>query len=294
VSGILQFVVVGLLEGGLYSLVGATIVLVYKSTQVASLAHGQILAFGALFCYLFYSVLGLPLIVALLLTFAASYGMGFLIERIAMRPLIGQPLFAAFLNTFALFIILDGVLNIVLKGGVADFPDILPSGSLRLSLINIPISQLISFMVALFLFGLLALFFRFTKIGLNMLATAENHQLAQSAGIRVKQVFSMVWGLSALLAAVAGMASANIMDISFFLPNMGIKGLTVALFGGMDSIPGALLGGLILGIFENAAAGYLDPLVGGGVKEVAGYAMMLLILLLRPYGLFGQVRIERI
>jgi branched-chain amino acid transport system permease protein len=294
VSGILQFVVVGLLEGGLYSLVGATIVLVYKSTQVASLAHGQILAFGALFCYLFYSVLGLPLIVALLLTFAASYGMGFLIERIAMRPLIGQPLFAAFLNTFALFIILDGVLNIVLKGGVADFPDILPSGSLRLSLINIPISQLISFMVALFLFGLLALFFRFTKIGLNMLATAENHHLAQSAGIRVKQVFSMVWGLSALLAAVAGMASANIMDISFFLPNMGIKGLTVALFGGMDSIPGALLGGLILGIFENAAAGYLDPLVGGGVKEVAGYAMMLLILLLRPYGLFGQVRIERI
>lgn len=293
-SGILQFVVVGLLEGGLYALVGATIVLVYKSTQVASLAHGQILAFGALFFYVFYSLLGLPLIVALLLTFAAAYGMGLLIERIAMRPLIGQPLFAAFLNTFALFIILDGVLNIVLKGGVADFPDVLPSGSLRLSLINIPISQLVSFMVALFLFGLLALFFRFTKIGLNMLATAENHQLAQSAGIRVKQVFSMVWGLSALLAAVAGMASANVMDISFFLPNMGMKGLTVALFGGLDSIPGALLGGLILGIFENAAAGYLDPLVGGGVKEVAGYAMMLLILLVRPYGLFGQVRIERI
>ena len=293
-SGILQFVVVGLLEGGLYALVGATIVLVYKSTQVASLAHGQILAFGALFCYIFYSVLGLPLIVALLLTFAAAYGMGFLIERIAMRPLIGQPLFAAFLNTFALYIILDGVLNIVLKGGVADFPDLLPSGSLRLSLINIPISQFVSFMVALFLFGLLALFFRFTKIGLNMLATAENHQLAQSVGIRVKQVFSMVWGLSALLAAVAGMASANVMDISFFLPNLGINGLTVALFGGLDSIPGALLGGLILGIFENAAAGYLDPLVGGGVKEVAGYAMMLLILLVRPYGLFGQVRIERI
>jgi len=283
-----------MMEGGLYALVGVSIVLVYKSTQVASLAHGQLMAFGALFFYAFYSLLGIPLILALIMTFAAAYLMGLAAERVAMRPLIGQPVFAAFLNTFALYIILDGVFNIALKGGVVDFPDFLPSGYIKVLGANVPISQFVSFIVALLLFGLLAIFFRYTKIGLNMLATAENHQLAQSTGIRVKQVFSFVWALSALLAAVAGMAAANVMDISFLLPNMGIKGLTVALFGGLDSIPGALVGGLVLGILENMAAGYIDPLVGGGVKEVAAFAMMLLILLVRPYGLFGQIRIERI
>ena len=155
-------------------------------------------------------------------------------------------------------------------------------------------AQFVSFITALFLFGLLGLFFRLTKVGLNMLATAENHELAQSTGINVKKIFSFVWGFSALVAAVAGMAAANIMDISFALPYLVIKGLIVALFGGLDSIFGALVGGLVLGILENVAAGYIDPLVGGGVKDVAAYFMLLLILLLRPYGLFGQVRIERI
>jgi branched-chain amino acid transport system permease protein len=282
------------MEGGLYALVGASIVMVYKATRVASLAHGQLVSFGALFFYVFYTLLGLPLIVTLVLTFGASFLLGMGLERIGMRPLIGQPVFAAFLNTFAIYIILDGVLNIVLKGGVVDFPDFLPSGSLKAASLSLPVPQLVSFLAALFLFGMLGLFFRFTRIGLNMLATAEAHQLAQSTGIRVKQIFTLVWSLSAALAAVGGLAVANVTDISFLLPNIGMKGLTVALFGGLDSIPGAIVGGLALGILENVAAGYIDPVVGGGVKEVSAYVMVLLILLFRPYGLFGQIRIERI
>jgi len=290
----LQYSIVGLLEGGLYALVGVTIVLVYKSTHVASIAHGHILAFGALFLYVFYSVLGLWLILALVLTFAATCLLGLAIERVAMRPLIGQPHFAAFLLTFALFLGLDGIFNIVLGGTVIDFPDFLPVGNFKLAGANVPYAQFVSFISALFLFGLLGLFFRMTKVGLNMLATAENHELAQSTGISVKKVFSFAWGLSALVAAVAGLATANVMDIHYSLPYMVIKGLVVALFGGLDSIVGALVGGLVLGILENVAAGYIDPLVGGGVKDVAAYFMLLLILLVRPYGLFGQVRIERI
>jgi len=290
----LQYFIVGLLEGGLYALVGATIVLVYKATQVPSLAHGQILAFGALFLYVFYTLLGLPLILALLLTFAATCLLGLVIDRMAMRPLIGQPHFAAFLITFAIFIGLDGIYSIILKAKPLDFPNFLPPGHLKIFQINIPLSEFMSFIAVFILFGLLGLFFRFTTVGLNMLATAENHQLAMSTGINVKNIFSFVWGLSALVAAVAGMAAGNIMDISFALPYLGIKGLIVALFGGLDSVLGALLGGLVLGILENVAAGYIDPLVGGGVKEVAAYAMLLLILIVKPYGLFGQVRIERI
>jgi branched-chain amino acid transport system permease protein len=294
VGGLLQYFILGLMEGSLYALVGATIVLVYKSTHVASLAHGQILAFGAFFFYLFYQPLGLPLIIALPLTFAVTGLVGLIIERLALRPLIGQPLFAAFLVTFAIFFILDGVFNILLKGQSISFPSFLPKGYIKLSTVNVPISQLVSFVCVLALFGLLGLFFRVTKIGLNMLATAENHQLAQSTGISVQKTFSVVWGLSAVVAAAAGMATANVMDIYHPLPYIGIKGLIVALFGGLDSIPGALVGGLLLGILENVAAGYVDPIVGGGVKEVAAYAMLLLILLVRPYGLFGQIRIERI
>lgn len=295
VSHFLQYLVAGLMEGGLYALVGVTIVLVYKSTHVASLAHGQLLAFGAFFFYLFAKPLGLSPVPALALTFLCSCLLGLIIERAALRPLIGQPHFSAFLVTFALFTVLDGVFNLLLLGApTIGFPSFLPKGHLDVGGSNVPTAQLISFLAALVVFGLLGLLFRFTKVGLNMLATAENHQLAQAAGINVKKTFSFVWGLSAVVAAVAGLTTANVMDISFSLPYLGIKGLVVALFGGLDSILGALLGGLVLGLLENVAAGYLDPLVGGGVKEVAAYVMLLIVLLVKPYGLLGQIRIERV
>lgn len=290
----LQLLIMGLMEGGLYALVGAAIVIVYKATQVVSLAHGQLLGFGAFFFYLFFGPLGLPLVVALILTFLVIGFLGLVIERLTLRPLIGQPLFAAFLVTFALFMVFDGVFQLILKGSSRALPAFLPKGILRVGTLNIPEGQLVSFMAALVLFGLLGLFFQYTKVGLGMRATAEDHQLAQGTGISVKKIFSLIWILSAVVAAVSGIATANVMDIYYSLPYIGIKGLTVALFGGLDSLPGALLAGLLLGILENVSAGYLDPLVGGGVKEVAAYVMLLVILLVRPYGLLGLVRIERI
>jgi len=284
----------GLLEGGLYALLAVSIVLVYKSTQVASLAHGQILAFGAIFLFIFYGVMDLPFIFAILLSLVASGVMGLVIERSTMRPLIGQPLFASFLVTFAVFMLFDGIFQLIIKGGILSFPAFLPKGGIAVLGVSIPKGQLISFIVALVLFGVLGLLFRYTKIGLGLRASAEDHQLAQSTGISVKQIFTIIWVISSMVACISGIATASITDIYYTLPQMGIKGLIVALFGGLESIPGALLGGLLLGVLENVSAGYLDPIVGGGVKEVAAYVMLLLILLIRPYGLFGQVRIERI
>jgi branched-chain amino acid transport system permease protein len=294
VSEFLQYLIMGLMEGGLYALVGASIVLVYKATQVVSLAHGQLLAFGAFFFYLFFAPLGLPLVVAVLLTFIVTGILGLAIDRLTLRPLIGQPLFAAFLVTFAIFMVFDGVFMLILKGSSRALPAFLPKGILHAGMLRIPEGPLVSFIVALALFGLLGLFFQYTKIGLGMRATAEDHQLAQSTGISVKKIFSLIWILSAVVAAISGIAIANIMDIYYSLPQIGMKGLIVALFGGLESLPGALLAGLLLGVLENVSAGYLDPLVGGGVKEVAAYVMLLVILLVRPYGLFGLVRIERI
>ncbi|MBW1786054.1 MAG: branched-chain amino acid ABC transporter permease [Deltaproteobacteria bacterium] len=290
----LQLISMGLMEGGLYALLAVSIVLVYKSTQVASLAHGQILAFGAIFLYVFYGAMGLPFIIAILLAFVATGFMGLVIERATMRPLIGQPLFASFLVTFAVFMFFDGVFQLIIKGGSLSIPPFLPKGVLILGGIKVPMGQLSTFIAALVLFGALGILFRYTKIGLGLRASSEDHQLAQSTGISVKQIFTIIWVISSMVACVAGIATASITDIYYTLPQMGIKGLIVALFGGLESIPGALIGGLLLGVLEYVSAGYLDPILGGGVKEVAAYVMLLLILLIRPYGLFGLVRIERI
>jgi branched-chain amino acid transport system permease protein len=294
VTQFVQLFILGLAEGTIYAMVGAAIVLVFKATKVASLAHGQLLAFGALFFYMFSEYLRLPLIIAFVSALALSGIIGQLIERIILRPLIGQPLFATFLATFAIFMLFDGAFNVILKGTSLPFPAFLPKGSMHFGSVTLPKGELINLVVTIVLFASLRLLFQHTKIGLGMRATAEGHQLAQSVGVGVKKIFSRVWILSAVVAAIGGLAVANVSDIFITLPSFGMKGLIVALFGGLDSFPGVLLGGIILGILENVSAGYLDPLVGGGVKEVAAYAMLLLILLVRPNGLFGEIEIERI
>ena len=293
-TNFLQLFLLGLLEGGLYAMVAAAIVLVYKSSHVVSLAHGQLMAYGALAFWFTLTVLKMPLVVAILIALVCLAVFGWLIERIAMRPLIGQPLFAAFLTTFALFLVGDGIFQLILKGKAFSFAAYLPSGMISVIGVPLPITQVVSFGVCLLLFLGLAIFFQRTKAGLGMRATAEDHQLAQSTGISVRAIFSLIWMISAVVATIAGISLANVMDIYYTLPLLGIKGLTVALVGGLESLPGALLAGLLLGVLENVSAGYLDPLVGGGVKEVAAYVLLLFILLVKPYGLMGLVRIERI
>lgn len=290
----LQLAITGMMVGGLYAMVAAAIVLVYKATHVVSLAHGQIMSFGALAFWLALVALKFPLILAVPMALGFSIILGWSIERLAMRPLIGQPLFAAFLTTFAIFMFMDGAFQLSLKGSALSYSSFFPGGMVSLAMIPLPLSQIVSFGVALMLFIALAFFFRFTKVGLGMRATAEDHQLAQSTGISVRSIFSSIWILSAFVATIAGIALANVMDIHYPLPYVGIKGLIVALVGGLESLTGALLAGLILGMLENVSSGYLDPLVGGGVKEVAAYVLLLFILLIKPYGILGLVRIERI
>jgi branched-chain amino acid transport system permease protein len=196
--------------------------------------------------------------------------------------------------TFAIFMTLDGIFQLILKGESKTYATLLSLGEFQVIGVPIPIIQILSFFIVLVVFLLLAFFFRFTKTGLGMRATAEDHQLSQSTGINVRTIFSLIWIISAVVAAVAGIETAYVMDIHFPLPYIGIKGLIVAIFGGLDSLPGALLAGLLLGLLENVSAGYLDPIVGGGLKDVAAYVLLLIVLLIKPYGLFGLKRIERV
>jgi len=294
VAYFIDLAVSGMLFGGLYALVAMGIVLVFKATHVISLAHGQLLAFGALFFWLPFVGLGLPLWLSLLLCLVLSALLGLVVERFTLRPLIGQPLFSAFLMTFAIFFVLDGIFQLILKGQSWTYPAFLPKGTINIGGINLSVADLVSFAIALVIFFLILVIFQYTRIGLGMRATAEEHQLAQSVGINVRTIFSMVWLLSAVAAAFAGIAIARVMDIYYPLPWIAVKGLIVAIVGGLDSIPGAFVAGLLLGFLENVAAGYLDPIVGGGIKDVAAYVLLLFILVVKPYGLLGLVRIERI
>lgn len=290
----LQLSFSGLLNGGLYALIALAIVLVFKATEVVSLAHGQLLAFGALFFWLFYVGLGWPLWASLLLALASGALLGFITERICLRPLIGQPLFSGFLMTFAIFMFLDGIFQLILKGQTWGIPAFFPAGTIMVGGARVFVGDLVTFGICLVVFLLTVLIFQYTKVGLGMRATAESHQLAQSVGINVRTIFGLVWILSAVIAVIAGITSARVMDIHFPLPWLIVKGLVVALVGGLNSLPGTIVAGLMLGFLESVAAGYLDPVVGGGVKEVSVYVLLLFVLLARPYGLFGLARIERV
>ena len=225
----LQQTITGLMTGSLYALVAAGIVLVYKSTHVVSLAHGQLVAFGALFFWLFLGGLDLPFWVALIPAFILTALLGLAIERVALRPLIGQPLLAAFLMTFAIFISLEGVFVLYLKGETRTLPHFLPGGNLVLSGISIPINQLIGFCVALLLFGSRISYFQIYQIRAGDAGHCRRPSLAQSTGIVVKSIFSYIWILSGFVAAIAGIATANVMDIYYMLPYIGINGLIVAI-----------------------------------------------------------------
>ena len=292
--GLIELILGGIMIGSLYALIGASVVLVYKATHVVSMAHGQLLAFGALFFYMFLVGLRLPLIVSLFLALICIVLVGLAVERFALRPLIGQPLFTAFMMTFSVFLAMDGIFQLILMGQSLSYPSYISQATLIIGALSLPVPQVASFIFAVIIFIALALFFKYTRTGLSMKATAEDHRLAQSAGVRVKRVFSLVWVISAMVACIGGINTAFVIDIHYPLPYLGIKGMVVALCGGLDSLPGALVIGIFLGVAEQLAAGYLDPIVGGGMEEVAAYVILLAIMLIKPYGLFGLVKIERI
>lgn len=293
-AGLIELILGGIMIGSLYALIGASVVLVYKSTHVVSMAHGQLLAFGALFFYVFLVGLRLPLIVSLFLALICIVLVGLAVERFALRPLIGQPLFTAFMMTFSVFLAMDGIFQLILMGQSLSYPSYISQATLMIGPLSLPVPQVVSFIFAVIIFIALALFFKYTRTGLSMKATAEDHRLAQSAGVSVKRVFSLVWLISAMVACIGGITTAFVIDIHYPLPYLGIKGMVVALCGGLDSLPGALVIGIFLGVAEQLAAGYLDPIVGGGMEEVAAYVILLAIMLIKPYGLFGLVKIERI
>jgi branched-chain amino acid transport system permease protein len=290
----LQNMLLGLMNGGIYALIALGIVVVYKSTRVLNLSQGQFLAVGAWVAYTFMVKLHINIWLSFFLTMVVAALLGLVVERLVFRPLIGQPIVALITMTIILMAAIEGFVLWIFGGFVVPYPDFMPTEPLKLGNLALPQQMFWMFVIAMVLIGVFAFFFRYTKAGLAMRATAEDHQVARSIGVSVKTVFGQTWAVASLIGAVGGILLGSLYGVSYALGEWGLMVLTVAIIGGLESIGGAILAGLILGVLEKVAVGYIDPLVGGGVESVFPFVVLLIVLTVRPYGLFGLEEIERI
>ena len=285
--------VTGIMTGTLYALVAVAFVLIYKSSGVLNFAQGELVMFGAFICSTALNSWGLSVWLIFVITFLFGGFLGWLMERFSLRPLIGESVLSMIIMTLALSATLWGVVVLVWGAGIHSLR-VFPVEPLHLGSVTVTQAYLWGFIAAIFLFLALTFYFQRTKAGLAMRATAEDHQLAQSAGITVKSVFSQAWITSGAISTVIGALLGSIVGVSYLLSPIGLKALPAALLGGLDSIVGAMIAGPIIGILENLAAAYIDPITGGGIANVFPFIIMIIVLVLRPYGFFGLKRIERV
>ncbi len=283
----------GLGIGALYALIAVGFVLIYKATKVLNFAQGDMVMLASYFGVLFLTQLHLPIPLALFLTLGLAALVGFIVNHFLMRPMIGQPILATVMITIALAWVLNSIITAVWGEWAWVYPDFIPGGVIKLGDIQVSKEMLFSFFIAMVLLVLLIRFFR-TRRGLAMRATAEDHQVARAAGINVRQIFSLTWILAGLLCGVAGILLAHTLGATRGLTFIGLKALPAALIGGLESVGGAVVAALVIGVIENVAAGYLDPILRGGTADMITFALMLIVITIKPYGLFGLTRIERI
>ena len=284
----------GLLTGLMYSLIALGFVLVYKATDAINFAQGEfvmIAGFVAAGCLM---VWGAPLWLAIGLAIASLVVFGFVLERVMLRRLIGRPVIAVVMATIGLASILRGVGPFTIFSGSKPLPLPIRDEPFILGPLFIPPIQVLGAVVSLSFLAGFGWFFLKSRKGIAMRAVADNQQVAMAMGIDVERYFGVAWAMTGIVSALGGILWGNLLGVDVNLALVGFKVFPVVILGGLDSIPGAILGGLIVGVVENIAAGYIDPVVGGGTKDFAPYVLMILALMVRPYGMFGKRIIERV
>jgi branched-chain amino acid transport system permease protein len=292
----LQLVVTGFALGMVYALIAIGFVIILKCSEAFNIAQGHFVMIGGYLGYTFLVVFHLPIGVSLLLAIVTAIIMGLLIERLTLRPLVGQPVLAVIMMTIALASVLEGLATLIWGGEYKTYHGVLPTVALKLGKISIPSESLIGLIVSIIAVVILLLLFRYTKIGLAMRATAEDEQVVRGVGIRVTTVYAVSWIIACVVGVISGILLGGVSGVMIPMAEVGLKAFAVVLLGGVNSIGGAIFAGIILGVLENVAAGYLDPLLpaGGGLAHVFPFIVIIIVLIFKPHGLFGLVRIERI
>jgi branched-chain amino acid transport system permease protein len=284
----------GILIGLMYSLIALGFVLVYKATDAVNFAQGEFVMIAGFVAVGGLTVVGLPLWLSIVIALVAMVGFGFALERVMLRKLIGRPVIAVVMATIGLAAILRGLGPFGIFQGTRPLPLPLPDEPIILGPLFIPPIQLFGGIVSLLFLAGFGYFFLKSRKGIAMRAVADNQQVAMAMGINVERYFGVAWAMTGVVSALGGVLWGNMLGVDVNLALVGFKVFPVVILGGLDSIPGAILGGLIVGIVENVAAGYVDPFVGGGTKDFAPYVLMILALMIRPYGMFGKRIIERV
>jgi branched-chain amino acid transport system permease protein len=292
---LLQLVLNGLIVGALYGVVAMCFVLIYKASQVVNFAQGEFLLIGAWVCWWLLTKFQLPFYAGFLVTLAFMMAFGFILQVVVLRPMIGEPVISVIMVTIGLSIFFQALMKWMFGVFAQPFPPIFATRSVTVLGLEVQTVYVMSTLVSLVIMGGFAWFFKFSRMGLAMRATAFDQQVAQSLGISIRQVFALSWAISAMVSAVAGVVVGVVNGVSSALSFFGIKVFPAVILGGLDSIVGAVVGGLVIGVLENLAH-YADSqfLKWGNLYEIAPFYVLIVILMIRPYGLFGTRDIERV
>ncbi|MBO9310907.1 MAG: branched-chain amino acid ABC transporter permease [Chloroflexus sp.] len=289
----IQLALSGIANGAIFALVALGFVLIYKSSDVINFAQGELLLIGAYLTYAMVEQFGLWWPAGVIIAVVLAAIVGVLIEQLVLRPLIGEPVISVIMVTIGLSSLLRAIVGAIWGVTPRPAPQFLPTDTATILGANVGVDRIWAFGLAITLFVVLTLFFRYSREGIAMRAVADDQQAALSMGISVKKVWAVAWAIAAITAAVGGILLMSIFGgVSGTIARVGLIVFPVVILGGLDSIPGAIIGGLIIGLLQSFAGGYLPP--EWGLGEVVPFIVLLLILLVRPYGLFGQRIIERV
>lgn len=284
----------GIMVGGIYALVALGWVLIYKCSGVLNLAMGEMTLIGAYTSLSFYTM-GVPFLAALGISLVIGFILGILTERIFLDRLIGEPVLTVIMVTVGLSFFFKGCVELVWGTDTRVFtPPVFPLEPIRFGPIIVGSVYLWSFVAALILLVVFVAFFKYTRWGLAMQATADDEMAALSIGVSARFVYATAWAIAFMAAGVGGTLLGNINGLNISVGYLGLLVLPAVVLGGLNSVPGAIVGGIIIGVLQNFAGAYLDRYFPGGVKEVAPFAFMAVFLLFKPYGLWGWERIERV
>ncbi len=287
-----ELCVSGLLVGVMYSLIALGFVLVYKASGIFNFAQGSMTLFAALALVGVLPRVGLVLAIAF--SIAVMTVLAFAVERIVLRPLVGRPPLAIFMATIGLAFVLEGLAQALWGTQPYALPLPIKPQPIELGGVFIGRSELLGALGAALLVAGLIWFFQRTKMGLGLRAVSDDHEAALAVGIPLRRVWAVTWIIAGVVAVAAGIVWGNRLGVHFAVSLIAFKALPVIIIGGIESIPGALIAGLVVGATENLAEGFVGPAVGGGVKDFFPYLVALAFLVFRPYGLFGREIIERV
>lgn len=294
-ASFISLCVSGIVIGSVYAMIAIGFVVIYKTTRVINFAQGELMMVGAYICLLLTVDYRLPFWIAFLMTGFFCALLGYVIERVVLRRVIGDPVVSVIMITLGLGIVLKAVVGAIFGVGVRVLPTPIPDGAVNIAGTPVSYHYLFSMAFSVLAMCVFAAFFRWSRLGLAMRATSSDQQAAMAMGVNVGRIFALSWAIACVVSAVGGMLIATINGVNLGVSVFGLKVFPVVILGGLDSIVGAAVGGILIGILENVADGAFKSMFDlDGFRDVAAFVVLVLVLMIRPYGLFGQRDIERI